>query len=139
MKFDNRYFIKFTFTPDQIKKNLKNAIKDLNIAKKVNILEVKFNYAYTALIKAGITLLSCYQVKVKSVRGHHVKIIEKLAQILKDENIESLGNSMRSKRNLNFYAGGIEVTEKECREYVDFVEEVLAKLKKLLVHKSLKS
>jgi uncharacterized protein (UPF0332 family) len=139
MKFDNRYFIKFTFTPDQIKKNLKNAIKDLNIAKKVNILEVKFNYAYTALIKAGITLLSCYQVKVKSVRGHHVKIIEKLAQILKDENIESLGNSMRSKRNLDFYAGGIEVTEKECREYVDFVEEVLAKLKKLLVHKSLKS
>jgi len=34
MKFDNRYFIKFTFTPDQIEKNLKNAIKDLNIAKK---------------------------------------------------------------------------------------------------------
>jgi histidyl-tRNA synthetase len=139
MKFDNRYFIKFTFTPDQIKKNLKNAIKDLNIAKKVNILEVKFNYAYTALIKAGITLLSCYQVKVKSVRGHHVKIIEKLAQILKDENIESLGNSMRSKRNLDFYAGGIEVTEKECREYVDFVEEVLAKLKKLLFLRSLKT
>ena len=68
-----------------------------------------------------------------------MRIIEKLAQILKDENIESLGNSMRSKRNLDFYAGGIEVTEKECREYVDFVEEVLAKLKKLLVHKSLKS
>ena len=139
MKFDNRYFTKFTFTPDQIEKNLKNAIKDLNIAKKVNILEVKFSYAYTALIKAGITLLSHYQVKVKSVRGHHVRIIEKLAQILKDENIESLGNSMRSKRNLDFYAGGIEVTEKECREYIDFVEEVLAKLKKLLVHKSLKT
>ncbi|MDH5468225.1 MAG: hypothetical protein OEY25_12480 [Candidatus Aminicenantes bacterium] len=139
MKFDNRYFTKFTFTPDQIEKNLKNAIKDLNIAKKVNILEVKFNYAYTALIKAGITLLSYYQVKVKSVPGHHVRIIEKLAQILKDENIESLGNSMRSKRNLNFYAGGIEVTEKECREYVDFVREVLAKLKKLLSLKSLKN
>jgi len=82
MKFDNRYFIKFTFTPDQIEKNLKNAIKDLNIAKKVNILEVKFNYAYNALIKAGITLLSHYHVKIKSVPGHHVRIIEKLAQIL---------------------------------------------------------
>lgn len=115
MKFDNRYFLKFTFTPDQIEKNLKNAIKDLNIAKKVNILEVKFNYAYTALIKAAITLLSHYHVKIKSAPGHHVKIIEKLDQVLKDENIESLGNSMHSKRNLDFYAGGIEVTEKECR------------------------
>lgn len=46
---------------------------------------------------------------------------------------------MRSKRNLDFYAGGIEVTEKECREYVDFFEEVLAKIKKLFVHKSLKT
>jgi len=46
---------------------------------------------------------------------------------------------MRSKRNLDFYAGGIEVTEKECREYVDFVEEVLPKLKKLLSFKSIKT
>ncbi len=60
MKFEDKYFIKFTFTKDQIKKNLKNALKDLNIAKKDKILEVKFNYAYTALIKAGITLLSYY-------------------------------------------------------------------------------
>jgi len=132
MKFEDKYFSKFTFTKDQIKKNFKNAQKDFTIAKKVNILEVKFNYAYTALIKAGITLLSHYQVKIKSVPGHHVKIIEKLARILKDDDVENIGNSMRSKRNLDFYAGGIEVTEKECREYINFVEEVLAKLQKSL-------
>lgn len=132
MKFEDKYFTKFTFTKDQIKKNLQNAQKDLNIAIKVNILEVKFNYAYTALIKAGITLLSYYQVKIKSVPGHHVKIIEKLAQILKNDDIENMGNIMRSKRNLDFYAGGIEVTQKECREYINFVEEVLAKLQKSL-------
>jgi hypothetical protein len=41
-------------------------------------------------------------------------------------------NIMRSKRNLDFYAGGIEFTQKECREYINFVEEVLTKLEKLL-------
>lgn len=136
MKFEHKYFIKFEFTKEQINKNLENAKKDLNIAKKVNILEVKFNYAYTALIKSGITLLSYYQAKVKSVPGHHIKIIEKLAQILKDDDIEDIGNSMRSKRNLDFYAGGIEVTEKECKEYISFVEEVLAKLKETILIKN---
>lgn len=134
MKFEDKFFFRFTFTKEQIKKNFNNALKDLNIAKEVNILEVKFNYAYTAFIKGGITLLSYYQAKVKSVPGHHSKIIEKLAQILKDNDIENIGNIMRSKRNLDFYAGGIEVTEKECREYINFVEEILAKIKQK-IHK----
>lgn len=93
---------------------------------------MKFNYAYTALIKVGISLLSHHQVKIKSVPGHHVKIIEKLAHILKDNDIDYIGNSMRSKRNMDFYAGGIEITEKECREYIDFMKKILAKLTKLL-------
>ena len=46
MKFDNKYFNKFKFTQEQIKKNFKNAQKDLNIAKKDKIPEVKFNYAF---------------------------------------------------------------------------------------------
>jgi hypothetical protein len=45
---------------------------------------------------------------------------------------------MRSKRNLDFYAGGIEVTEKECKEYINFVEEVLAKLKENILIKNFK-
>ena len=57
MKFDDRYFSKFKFTEEQIDKNFKNALKDLNIAKTDKILDVKFSYVYTALIKAGIALL----------------------------------------------------------------------------------
>lgn len=68
MKFDDRYFNKFT--EEQVNKNFKNALKDLNIAKKDKILEVKFCYVYTALIKAGIALLSFYQIKIKSIPGH---------------------------------------------------------------------
>lgn len=133
MRFEDKYFIRFRFSKAQIKKNLNNTLKDLDIAKKVKILDVKFNYAYTALIKSGITLLSYYQWKVKSAPGHHIKIIEKLAQILKADDIENIGNLMRSKRNLDFYAGGIEITKKECSEYISFVEDVINKLKEIIL------
>lgn len=133
MKFEDQYFVKFHFTKDQIKKNFNNALKDLNIAKKDKILEVKFNYAYTSLIKAGLTLLSFYGVKVRSMPGHHAKIIEKMSEILRDDAISDIGNLMRSKRNLDLYAGGIEVTEKECREYIKFLDKVLEKVKDIII------
>jgi len=130
MKFDDRYFKSFNFSKEQTDKNLKNAFKDFDIAGKDSILEVKFNYAYTSLIKAGITLLSFYKLKIKSVPGHHIKIIEKMSDILKNDTIGEIGNAMRSKRNLDFYSGGIEVTEKECHEYIDFVKKVLKDIQK---------
>lgn len=132
MKFDDKYFTKFAFTKEQIDKNLKNALRDLDIAKKDEFLDVKFNYAYTALLKAGITILSFHSRRVKSARGHHIKIIAKLADILGDEGIDALGNLMRSKRNSDLYDGGIEVTGKECREYITFVEEILGRVTQLV-------
>ena len=133
IKFEDRYFIKFDFSKDQIKANLNNAFKDFRIAKEDHILEVKFNYAYTAFIKIGIAILSFHGRKARSVPGHHVKIIEKIAQILDDESINDMGNLMRSKRNLDLYAGGIEVTEKECREYMRFADSVLTRIKKIII------
>ena len=76
MNFEDASFARFTFTKSQIKKNLDNALKDFDIAKRDEILDVKFNYTYTSLIKAGIALLSFHQVKIRSVPGHHVKIKE---------------------------------------------------------------
>ncbi len=64
--------------------------------------------------------------------GHHFKIIEKIAQILKDDSVLTLGNIMRSKRNLDFYAGGVEVTEKECSEFIKFTEKVFTKIKNII-------
>lgn len=43
-----------------------------------------------------------------------------------------VGNIMRTKRNLDLYAGGIEVTEKECREYITFIENLFLQVKKLI-------
>lgn len=133
MKIDTKYFKNFNFTEDQIKKNLQNAIKDFEISNRDKILEVKFGYAYTALIKAGIALLSCYKTKIMSVPGHHIKIIEKTAEILKDKSVIELGDAMRSKRNLDFYSGGIEITEKECDEYIEFVDKVIKKIQKIVL------
>lgn len=132
MKFEDKYFNRFNFNKEQIDKNIQNALKDFKISKEDKILEVKFNYAYTALIKAGIALLSYYKVKIKSMPGHHIKIIEKTSEILKDKSVVELGNVMRSKRNLDFYSGGIEVTEKECREYMEFVNKTIEKIRKLI-------
>jgi len=135
MKFDDKYFAKFEFTKEQIDANLKNALRDLDIAKKDEFLDVKFNYTYTALLKAGITLISFNGRKVKSTRGHHIKIIEILTELLADDGISALGNLMRSKRNSDLYDGGIEVTRKECKEYIDFVEAILGKVKRLVKSK----
>ena len=77
-------------------------------------------------------MLSFHQVKVRSVPGHHVKIIDKMAEILDYDTISDMGNIMRSKRNMDFYGGGIEVTEKECAEYIKFVEDVLEKIKVII-------
>ncbi|MCX5697470.1 MAG: hypothetical protein NTU54_05840 [Candidatus Omnitrophica bacterium] len=135
MKFDDKYFARLIFTPQQVDKNLKNALRNLDIAKRDTILDVKFTYAYSALIKAGIALLSFYNLKVRSISGHHVKIIEMLAKILKDEAVEDIGNVMRSKRNLDLYSGGAEITEKEVHEYIRLVEKALIMIQGIITDK----
>lgn len=124
----DKFFTDFSFTPEQVQKNLQNAKRDLGIAREDTILDVKFTYAYTALIKSGIALLSHYKLKVRSIPGHHIKLIEKLTEILGDQAISDLGNAMRQKRNVDLYAGGTDVTAKECAEYLDFVECVFLKV-----------
>jgi len=132
MGIDGKYFTRFDFTNEQVMRNLLNAQRDLSIARRDRIPEVKFNYAYSALLKAGMALLSHHRLKVKSVPGHHVKIIEYLAGKLGDESIAEIGNVMRNKRNLDLYAGGTDVTGKECAEYFALVEKVVSKVKGII-------
>lgn len=131
MHFDEKYFQRCDFSKEDIKQYFENAIRDLDIAVKDKIPEVKFTYAYQALIKAGITLIAkTGMVKVRSAPGHHTKILEKISEILKDEAILTLGNAMRTKRNLDFYSGGEIISEKEALEYLEFVKSVLIKIEK---------
>ncbi len=136
MDYEDRFFTRINFSREQIEENLANAQRDLKIAIKDDILDVKFNFAYSALVKGGIALLSHSQLRVKSIPGHQAKIIEYMARILNDDAIETLGNLMRQKRNLDFYSGGIKVTEKECEEYLSFTEGVLKRIDELILLKA---
>jgi hypothetical protein len=128
MRYDGKHFARHAFTPEQIRKFLENARKDLTIAGRITIPEVRFSYSYSALIKGGIALLSSHGLKVRSATGHHVKVIEKIAQLLGDQSILDIGNVMRTRRNLDLYGGGAEITEKEATEYLDFVGAILGQM-----------
>ena len=133
MRYEENYFVRHAFAAEQITKFLENARKDLAIATRISIPEVRFSYSYSALIKGGIALLSSRGLKVKSATGHHAKVIEKTAQLLKDKSILDIGNVMRTRRNLDLYGGGAEVTEKETAEYLDFVRAIIGQMESAIL------
>ncbi len=131
--FEQEYFHKFKFTQAQIDRYIKSAARDLNIARKDPFTEVRFTYCYQALIKIGIALLAKKGgVKVRSVVGHHVKILNKLSEILADPDIFTIGNAMRMKRNKDLYDAREVVTKKEADDYVVFIEQVIERANQAL-------
>ena len=86
--FEQEFFRPFKFSAGDIEQHLQNALRDLEIAAKDPFPEVQFSYSFQALIKAGITLLAAVgNVKVRSIPGHHVKILTKMSEILSDPDI----------------------------------------------------
>lgn len=129
MKFQEDYFQKMQFTPEQIRQFLDSAKHDLRIAKESKISDVILIFSYNALIKIGVALIAQNGHRVRSNSGHHIKIIEKMSQILKDETIPLLGNKMRRERNQNLYDGIAFVGDKVSKEYLVFVEGIFKKVK----------
>jgi len=128
INFENQYFQKLNFKEEQTEQLLKSALHDLRIAEKSDIPDVVFKFSYDALMKLGIALIAKKGYKVRGKTGHHVKILENLSRILKDEDILVLGNKMRQERNFNLYDGGFFVGEKDSREYLNFVKGVFKKV-----------
>lgn len=130
--FETKYFQKFSFTKEQIDRFFESALRDLKIARQDKFPEVRFSYGYQALVKGGIALIAKVGgVKVRSVPGHHVKILEKMSEILKNPDVLTLGDAMRTKRNSDFYGGGESITEKEAEDYLKFVEQTLGSVRVL--------
>jgi hypothetical protein len=125
--FDTKFFQKKKFEDKTISKYFRNAAKDLNIAIRSKEPEIIFNFSYSALVKIGIVLIAACGYRVKSRVGHHIKILEKLTQILQDKNIEIVGDRMRKKRNLDLYEGGIIISQKEAKDYLDFTKRIIKK------------
>jgi len=134
MIFGQEHFEKFTFTREQIKKYFDSAKESLKIAESTGIPEVIFKFSYDALIKMGLTLIAFKGYRIKSRDGHHMKILQSLSVVLNDSDIEAIGNKMRRQRNMDLYDGGIMITEKQSKEYRQFVKEVMAKIVKFFTH-----
>jgi len=125
--FDQQFFKKEKFSKEQIRLYLESAQHALDIAKKDPFPEVQFDYAYKALIKIGIAPVANHGYRVRSVPGHHIKIMQKLAEILKDDDVFETGNAMRLKRNEDFYGCGDFIGAIEAGEFLHFVETVYMK------------
>ena len=130
--FEQEYFQKFKFTKAQIDRYVESALRDLDIARKDQFREVQFTYCYQSLIKIGMAILAKKGMKVRSVTGHHVKILNKLSEILDDPDIFTMGNAMRMKRNRDLYDAGTAITKKETDDYIVFVDKVIRKAKQAL-------
>lgn len=131
--FEREYFKKVQFTEEEIKRFFGNAQHDLEIARKDSFPEVQFTYSFQALIKAGIALIAKEGgVKVRSIPGHHAKILEKMSAILKDSDTSKIGDAMRTRRNTDFYGGGTPISENEAKDYLKFTEGVIQKVEKAI-------
>lgn len=126
---DKNYFTEFQFSKDQIKQHYLNATRDLMIAKEDKFNEVRFTYAYQALIKLAICILAKQGYKVNSIQGHHVKLLDEMSKILNNTNIYVMGNAMRMKRNQDLYGAGTYLSIKEVEEAVEFVDEIAKHIK----------
>lgn len=126
------YFQKVKFTASQILLYIENSQRDLDIARDDQFREVKFTYCYQALIKIGIAVLAKKGLRVRSIPGHHIKILEKLSEELSDPNISMIGNIMRIKRNKDLYDIGAAITEKEVDDYIVFVSGIIQKAKNII-------
>lgn len=129
-EFEREFFKQLDMTLEEIRRTLESALHDRDIAEKDPFPEVLFSYSFQALIKAGMALIAkTGKVKVRSIPGHHAKILAKMAEILKDPDILTMGNAMRMRRNLDLYGGGYPISEKEASDYLDFTKGVIQKVR----------
>lgn len=117
-------FEKFIFSHEQVSRYYKSALRDLNIARNANENEVAFRFCYDALLKLAIAISAKNNLRIKSRQGHHIKLIDKLSEVLKDKDIKIIGQEMRERRNWDLYSGGIMISQKETKEYLKWTENI---------------
>ena len=117
-------FEKFIFSKKQVGKYYSSALRDLKIAKKAEDTEVSFRFCYDALLKLAITVCAKNNLRVKARQGHHIKLIDKLAEILKNKDVKVIGQEMRSKKNWDLYGGGVLISKKEAKEYLKWTDAI---------------
>ncbi|PIP26936.1 MAG: hypothetical protein COX30_04435 [Candidatus Moranbacteria bacterium CG23_combo_of_CG06-09_8_20_14_all_39_10] len=119
-----KMFEKFIFSDGQVEKYYKSASRDFKIANQAEETEVNFRFCYDALLKLAIAVCAKNNLRIKSRQGHHIKLIDKLAEIFRNDDIKIIGQEMRSKRNWDLYGGGILISKKEAAEYLKWTADI---------------
>lgn len=120
-------FEKFDFTTQQIIKFWDKAVRDFRLAEQAKEIEIIFVFTYEAMLKVAISVCAKNNLRVKARRGHHIELIDKMAEILDDQDIKQVGNEIRTKRNRGLYSGGDTVSRKEADFYCKFVKQIFEK------------
>ncbi|MBI5754900.1 hypothetical protein HZA41_01630 [Candidatus Peregrinibacteria bacterium] len=114
--FETDHFQEFPYSKSQTDGYFHNAELDFVRAEKARDPNIAYRIGYESILKLGIAMIADAGYKVKSVPGHHIKILEKLGEILKrPDEIEYL-HRIRRKRNIDLYEGGLDFTEKESSD-----------------------
>ena len=131
-KHDQQYFQKFSFSNEQTRRYLQAAERDWRIARSSKVAEVVFRFSYDALLKLAVYIAARSGLRVRSIPGHHIKLLEMLGEETDAEDAFLLADEMRKKRNFDLYQGGTLITYKDAENYLDFVssvfENVMSKL-----------
>ncbi len=117
-------FEKFHFTQNQVERHYRSGLKDFNIASKSEIAEVSFRFCYDAIIKLAITICAHDGLRVKARTGHHIELIQKLADYLGEKEIILIVNDMRTKRNRDLYGDGFPISEREIEDYIKWTRKI---------------
>lgn len=125
-------FADHEFTENQIKKYIASAVRDFKIAGDSDVPEIIFQFSYNSLVKLAVAVCAKNGLRVKSRAGHHVALLEKLAEFLTDRQIFKAGDDMRKKRNYDLYGGGVLISEKEADEYIDWLKAIFYKAEKYI-------
>jgi len=128
MYFSPEYFKNIDYTESQINQYFANAKKDLKTAQESNNTDVIFRFCYDAIIKLGISLIAKNGYKVRSIPGHHIKILDALSEILNLEDEIDYFHRIRRKRNIDLYEGGTSLTQKESKDLLKITENIFSKI-----------
>ena len=82
---NRQFFQKFIFSKEQVRKYLQAAEKDWKIARSSDVADVVFKFSYDAILKLAVYVTACSSLRVRSVAGHHIKLLEKLSEVIQDE------------------------------------------------------
>ena len=135
MKLDQKHFQKKHFSGDDLAKLAANCKRDLDIAKKSDVPEVVFKFSYDAFLKGCIALVAAEGYRPNSKLRHHRAVISAARRVLGSKFRDRIiyCDTMRKKRNLDLYGGGVIVSLSESRQFLKVVSEIFEEIEKRLL------